>query len=251
MIRKLGPQAVVHAALDRDVYARDDERIVRRPLENVLEGLSGLRTCRVLLVGSAWILASGKYLDESAPLGPVNAYARNKALEERVLAELTKRAVVPWITLRLFNLFGRHESPTRLIPTLVTNLQRREPVALTHGEQVRDFNDVDAVSRAFVDALAAPETACGRTYHIGSGVGTSVRELALRVATMVGGRELIRFGGAEAQDESVPILVSNPSLASEVLGWDPGFGALELRLRETVEWWLAQRRPLAAREVSA
>jgi len=247
---KVHPQAVVHAALDPDVYARTDEQLVRRPLENLLEGLSGTDTRRMLLVGSAWILAAGDRLDESAPLGPVNPYGRNKAREERVLAETARDAGVPWITLRLFNLFGRHETPTRLLPTLVANLVRGEPVELTHGEQIRDFNDVDVVSEAFVDALAAPESACGAVYHIGSGIGTSVRELVLGVAAMVGEVDVIRFGATETQDEAVPILVSDPSLATRTLGWRPEVD-LEARLRETVDWWLPQLEPLASPEVSA
>ena len=125
-----------------------------------------------------------------------------------------------------------------------------DPVELTHGDQIRDFNDVDVVSQAFVDALGAPEAACGAVYHIGSGIGTRVRELALRVAAMVGGIDLIRFGAAETQDEAVPILVSDPSLATQTLGWRPELD-LEARLRETVDWWLPQLEPLASREVSA
>lgn len=247
---KVNPQAVVHAALDPDVYARTDERLVRRPLENLLEGLSGTDARRVLLVGSAWILAAGDRLDESAPLGPVNPYGHNKAREERVLAELARDAGVPWITLRLFNLFGRHETPTRLLPSLIANLARGDPVELTHGEQIRDFNDVDDASQAFMDALGAPEAACGAVYHIGSGTGTRVRELALRVAAMVGGVDQIRFGIAETQDASVPILVSDPSLAMKMLGWRPDVD-LDARLRETVDWWLLQLEPRASQEVSA
>ena len=250
VMSKVHPQAVVHAALDPDVYARTDERLVRRPLEVLLEGLQGTGARRMLLVGSAWILAAGDRLDESAPLGPVNPYGSNKAREERVLAELARDAGMPWITLRLFNLFGRHEKPTRLLPSLVANLICGDPVELTHGEQIRDFNDVDVVSQAFVDALGAPEAACGAVYHIGSGIGTRVRELALRVAAMVGGIDLIRFGAAETQDEAVPILVSDPSLATQTLGWRPELD-LEARLRETVDWWLPQLEPLASREVSA
>ncbi len=250
VLARIRPRAIVHAALDSDVYAQEDERLVRGPLEIILEGLDDPGARRVVLVGSAWILAAGDHLNESAPLGPVNPYGRNKAHEERLLAQLAQAAGVPWLTLRLFNLFGRYEKPTRLLPSLVANLVRGAPVELTHGEQIRDFNDVDRAAQAFVEALAAPERACGAVYHIGSGRGTSVRELASRVAAMVGNGDLIRFGASETQDEDLPVLVSDPSLATKTLGWRPDQD-LESALREAVGWWLPRLEPRLAREVSA
>lgn len=250
VVEKSPPRAVVHAALDPAVYARDDEELVRRPLENLLEGLSGTHVPRFLQVGSAWVLAPGDALGESAPVSPANAYGSNKAREETLLARLADDAGVPWMNLRLFNLFGRFERPTRLLPSLVARLSRGEPAELTHGDQVRDFNDVDVAAHVFARALAAREDACGAAYHIGSGRGTSVRELAFGVADIVGNRDLIRFGASETEDDDVPILVSDPALATKTLGWRPDRD-LEARIREAVDWWLARLNRQAPKEVRA
>jgi nucleoside-diphosphate-sugar epimerase len=195
------------------------------------------------------VLASGEQLDESAPLAPLTPYARNKAREDALLPGLAEDAGVPWVNLRLFNLFGRYEKATRLLPTLVTRLSRSERVELTHGGQIRDFTDVDVVAQAFVDALAAPDDACGAVYHIGSGRGTSVRDLALAVAGMVGTGDLIRFGASETADEDVPSLVADPSRASTVLGWRPDLD-LEARVHDAVRWWLARIERPEARELT-
>lgn len=248
VVEQTRPRAIVHAALDARVYAEDDERLIRNPLEALLGGLGGT-AARFLQVGSAWVLESGEGLDESAPLAPLTPYARNKAREEALVPTLAKRAGIPWVNLRLFNLFGRHEKPSRLLPTLVAKLSRGETAELTQGEQVRDFNDVDVAAQAFVDALAVPDHACGAVYHIGSGLATSVRELALMVSEIVGGEELLRFGAAGAEDEGMTALVADPSRATRVLGWHPDRD-LQARLRTAVEWWIAQsERP--ARGVTA
>jgi nucleoside-diphosphate-sugar epimerase len=92
-----------------------------------------------------------------------------------------------------------------------------------------------------VQALAAPEAACGAIYHIGSGRGLSVRELAREVAGILGRPELVRFGRAETADSDIPRLVADPRLAQRTLGWNPD-PDLESRVRAAVEWWLERMR---------
>lgn len=248
---RLRPRAIVHAALDGEAYrVVDEERFVTGPLETMLGGLAEVRGCRFLQVGSAWVLGSGERLDESAPLDPSTPYARNKARTDLLLPELAAQAGVPWINLRLFNMFGRYENEERLLPMLVARLSRGEVANLTHGKQVRDFNDVDTMAQAFVGALSAPESACGYVYHVGCGRGTTVREFAFSVAEVIGGSDRIRFGAASAEDEQLRILVADPSRAQLVLGWRPDFD-LTGRIRAAVAWWLAHLERTNELEVPA
>ncbi len=241
VLDRVRPRAIVHVALSAAAYTEvhplDDDPIVAGPLSTLFEALGP--DSRFVYAGSAWVLRAGDRLDESAPVEPLKPYARNKARADELIPVLAERAGVPWINLRLFNMFGRYEKPTRLLPTLVSRLARGEVAELTHGEQVRDFNDVDVMAGAFADALAASESACGALYHVGSGRATSVRELALDVAEALGRPELVRFGEAETQDEDLPCLVADPSLAERELGWQPDLD-LEERVRGAVQWWLAR-----------
>lgn len=241
LLKSVRPVAIIHAALGsaafREVHEDDDDPLIGGPLRTLIEGLAGLNGTRFIHAGSAWVLASGDQLDETAPVAAGSCYARNKARADAMIPPLAQHAGVAWINLRLFNTFGRYESPTRLVPTLVAKLSRGEAVSLTHGDQIRDFNDVDVVASAFVAALALPETACNALYHIGSGRGTSVRDLALGVADFFGMPELVQFGAVGAQDDDVPCLVANPMLARTRLGWEPK-PDLEARVRAVVAWWL-------------
>jgi len=243
LIERIRPRAIVHAALGpaafREVHEDDDDPLVGGPLRTLINGLSGRDGARFIYAGSAWVLRSGNPLDESAAIEPRSDYARNKARADLMIPHLAERAGVAWINLRLFNIFGRYENPSRLLPTLVAKLSRGAIASLTHGEQIRDFNDVDVMADAFAAALAAPDASCDALYHIGSGRPTSVRELALDVAADFGRPELVRFGTAEAQDDDVPSLVADPSLARARLGWEPNVD-LEGRVRAAIAWWLAR-----------
>lgn len=235
VLRRWQPRAVVNAALDAAVYVGGG--VGRTPLEALSRELASAGGERVVHTGSAWVLAPGVDLDETAPVDPRSPYARHKAAEDELLPIVADRAGVDWINLRLFNVFGRYEKPSRLVPHLVARLSRGEPADVSAGDQLRDFNDVDEIAEAFVLALRAPPGACGDLYHIGSGRATTVRELALAVAEVAGDPEAIRFGAGRTPDQDLPALVAKSDRAQRVLGWRPE-RSLEARVRAAAEWWI-------------
>ena len=236
VVQREQPRAVINTALDARVFSSDT--VGHAPLETLFSELAGA-TARVLHAGSAWVLAPGLALAEDAVVEPASPYARHKSREDELLNELGARHGVEWINLRLFNIFGRYEAPSRLLPYLVARLSRAEAAVLSHGNQIRDFNDVDDIAEAFALALRAPRSACGAVYHIGSGRATTVREFALTIADAVGDPGLIRFGTGSTADELVPALVADSGRARHVLGWNTQ-KSLEERLRPAVDWWLAR-----------
>ena len=231
-LRRAAPRAIFHVALPDNGTGAPVAT-----LETLFQALVNVPGARLIHTGSAWVLAAGSALDERAPTDPRSAYARAKLLEDESLPELGACAGVGWIDLRLFNVFGRYEQPSRLIPHLVERLARGEPAQLSHGGQMRDFTDVDAMADAYLLALRADEAACGALYHVGSGHGTSARGLAMLVAELVGSPSLLRFGDARTADDDVPSLVADPRLARDVLGWVPP-SALGAAVERTVAWWL-------------
>ena len=231
LVDRTKPRAVVHAALDASVHRGAE--LGHQPLLALLAGLEKLGDARFVQVGSAWVLAPGTRLAEDAPVAPRTPYARHKLDEDRLVA----KARVPWVNLRLFNLFGRYEQPSRLVPTLVARLRRGETADVTRGTQLRDFNDVDDAATAFALALRAPDNAWNALYHIGTGRATSVRRLVEIVADRIGGIDRVRFGAESTQDQDLAALTADSGLAVRELGWTVP-AALEERVGEAIEWWL-------------
>ncbi len=239
LLRRVRPRAVLNTALDADVFS--GAPVSHEPLESLFLELGELTDdARLVHAGSAWVLAPGIGLDEGALLEPRSPYALHKAREDELLAEFGDACGVRWIGLRLFNIFGRYEKPSRLLPYLVTQLSRGEAAEVSHGDQLRDFNDVDDIAGAFVLALAAAEEgAWDALYHIGSGRATTVRDFVLSVASLVGDPAQIRFGAGRTPDQELAALVADPSRAERVLGWKPE-QRLEERLQAAIDWWLAR-----------
>lgn len=254
LIKRIHPRAILHVAVDRRIYGdlseSEKNRLNITPLETLFDGLTGVPGARVIHTGSAWVLPTGDRLGEGVTPKPGSAYGDSKLLADRSLPLLQEKTGVNWINLRLFNIFGKYEGRSRLLPYLVSRLMLGKPAELSSGNLVRDFTDVDDIARAFVLALQADEIACGSVYHIGSGRGMSLREFSLTVASVTGNGGLIRFGARESRDEYLSSQVADPALAKRVLNWSAAED-LEARICRTAKWWLegwaAEGPPVDAR----
>lgn len=241
LLNRVRPRVIMHLALDPAVFTDITEsemiRVNIRPLEMMFEYLSGIRGSRFIHTGSAWVLDSGLDLAEDAVINPRTPYARAKLRIDELLPVLQCRYGVDWINLRVFNVYGKYESRKRLLPYLISTLPLGKKARLTHGNQVRDFNDVDDVAEAYVLTLQADNSACNQIYHIGTGCGLSIREFAEIIAGVTGNVDLIEYGKAESQDQDLAELVANPALAKKKLGWSPPQRPDE-RIKRAARWWL-------------
>ena len=242
------PRAILHLGMDssiqRELPEPERHRVNIAPLETLFESLSGVPGARLIHTGSAWVLGSGTQLAEAAPLQPWSAFTLNKASLDEVLPGLGGKAGVRWINLRVFNVFGKYESATRLLPSLVARLTHGQDIEISEGDQVRDFNDVEDIAQVYRQALQAEEAACNQLYHIGSGRGTRVRDFALAVAQATGNAHRIHFGSRQTTDQALRALVADPSRAQQRLGWAPA-SDLEARIRRAAEWWIERSSSFA------
>jgi nucleoside-diphosphate-sugar epimerase len=129
--------------------------------------------------------APGRRVSEDAPLGSNRLYGGSKVAAGFWGNALADHLGIPFQWLRLFNVFGPGEAASRLIPAIIAHLKVNSIVALSRGDQVRDFLYIDDVIRGIV--LAAEASLEGRhgPFNLCSGQPVSVKEVALAVATVM------------------------------------------------------------------
>jgi UDP-glucuronate decarboxylase len=134
---------------------------------------------------------------------------------------------------RIFYLYGPHEYPQRLIPSVIQGLVQKERVSCSHGDHVRDFLHVQDVADAFVTLL---ESDVQGVVNIGSGVGVRIKEVINTIAEQVGGSDLVQFSALAAPKNDPPSLIANTARLRKEVGWGPRF-SLEEGIRDTIAWW--------------
>jgi len=199
------------------------EDSMHRPAEYVRANVLGTavmldamrdRVGRVVLASSSAVYGNGVALSESTPRTPASVYGSTKVAQE----DLVWMSGVSAVVLRLFSVYGPRQSNPYggLVGILAAQILAGEPPWVTEdGHQRRDFVEVSDVCRAFIYALDSPEG----VFNIGSGVATTVLELASALSHALGGKPPYVTGKMRRGD--VRDAVAVPTRADEVLDWRP------------------------------
>jgi nucleoside-diphosphate-sugar epimerase/glycosyltransferase involved in cell wall biosynthesis len=175
--------------------------------------------------------------DESQAPAPNSHYAVTKNAAAGLVYFSGKHRGLRCASLRLYSVYGPLEDRSRLIPTLVAEAAARRLPPFVGPETSRDFVYVDDAVRAFLSAavLLRPDR-YGDSFNVGSGVKTTIRELA-----QLAQREFHldcepEFSSMPARSWDVDDWYSNPGLAAEAFGWRADV-TLEEGLRRTARWY--------------
>ena len=224
---------------------------VLRPLDyfetNVAKIVPLLRFCertgvrRLVFSSSASIYASvdGFYVDEDAATDPQSPYATTKLMTEQILRTTAEASDLRVVSLRYFNPVGADPQlrtgqqlphPTHLMGQLLEAHRTGGEVTIfgtdwptRDGTAVRDFIHVWDLARAHVNAIERLDTATANQpfvpVNIGTGAGTTVRELVDAFRSVVGAGLRVAEGPRRTGDQVGTI--ARIDRARTVLGWTP------------------------------
>ncbi|WP_179474948.1 NAD-dependent epimerase/dehydratase family protein [Mycolicibacterium vinylchloridicum] len=168
---------------------------------------------------------------------PTNIYAATKLAQEHILASWTSAHDTKLSVLRLQNVYGPGQSLTNSYTGIVALFARlsREKQALEvyeDGRIVRDFVYIDDVVEGLFAAIESPATP-SRYVDIGSGVPTTIGELAQQLAAICGAPEPVVVG--KFRDGDVRAARCDIEPATIQLGWRPKW-SLEEGMRALLDW---------------
>ncbi len=173
---------------------------------------------------------------ENASCLPNSPYAVSKLAIANYLYFMGKHRKFPCINLRLYSVYGPLEDTSRLIPNLVRQATIGKLPPFVNGLTSRDFVYVEDVCAAFIMAAAKIQPDIyGESFNIGTGIKTSMRELAeiTRVEFSVKGEA--QFGKMEDRIWDLHDWYANSEKAKNILGWNPKF-TLSAGLKLTAKW---------------
>jgi dTDP-L-rhamnose 4-epimerase len=159
---------------------------------------------------------------ETKPLRPTSIYAINKRDHEEMFLAIGAAYGLPAVALRFFNVYGERQSlsnPYTGVAAIFSSrlLNDNRPLVFEDGRQTRDFIDVRDIARCCALALTE-DGADGRTVNVGTGVPTSVVEVARTIARGLG-KELEPEVVGKYRAGDIRHCYADPTLAEQLLGF--------------------------------
>jgi UDP-glucose 4-epimerase len=219
---------------------------------------------RLIFSSSAAIYApsDGFTVDETSPIAPASPYARTKAMIEWVLQDFASAYGLRVVSLRYFNPIGADPQmrtglavadPSHVLGKLAQAYANRVSFSLTgvdwptrDGSGIRDYIHVWDLARAHVASVrnfdrVVPTAGPGyEVINLGTGRGTTVRELVAAFQTVVGDRVSVIETAPRPGDSAGTYTTSRK--AATLLDWAPRL-SIEDGIRDAMTW--ARVRPEA------
>jgi len=171
-------------------------------------------------------------------------YALTKYDQERLCLMIGEAYRIPTTGLRFFNVYGPRQALSNpytgvLAIFAARFLNRRAPLIYEDGAQRRDFVSVYDVAAALHLALETP-AAAGEVFNVGSGESTSVRDIASRMAAVLGCEDIEPEVMGRYRVGDIRHCFADISRAESVLGYRSRI-TLEAGLLELAGWLSGQR----------
>lgn len=190
---------------------------VRGPLA-ALASLPRLRALVYLSSGEVYGAQPPPFPEHARRLGR-SCYARAKIRGEDALVEACAARGLRAVLVRPSVVYGPGQRSEQLLPYAIEALRAGRPLALTAGEQTRDWIHVADVARA-VAALALG--AHRGAFNLGSGQERTVRAALAELAELAGApAELLRFGALPYRPDEPLRYALRSERAWVELGWRP------------------------------
>lgn len=240
IIQKIKPTHLLHFAwyVTPEDYSTSPENLIW--VAKSLELVRRFQQCggkRVVMAGSCFEYDwNCGFCDElQTQRNPETFYGICKNALQNILSGYSEKTGMSSAWGRVFFLYGPHEYPSRLVPSIIRSLLEDKPAFCKHGDLIRDYLYVKDIADAFVALLDSSATG---GVNIASGQPIALEDIGNTIAEILNKRDLFQAGSVSNDSHSSihPLLVANTARLKSEVGWEPKFSLFQ-GLTETIEWW--------------
>ncbi|HWB60920.1 MAG TPA: UDP-glucose 4-epimerase GalE [Chthoniobacteraceae bacterium] len=255
-LERARPEAVMHFAANALVgeSMQNPSKYFRNNIYGGLNLLDGMVAagCRKFVFSSTCATFGPPArvpIDETLPQLPINPYGESKLAFEKILRWYDEIHGVKFVALRYFNAAGAsgrfgedHRIETHLIPNVLkVALGQKEHVEIygtdyptPDGTCIRDYIHILDLAQAHILALGAAGSA---HYNLGTGGGTSVREV-ITACEKITGKKIAAVEKPRRPGDPPKLIASSQKIQRE-LGWQPKFQSIDKIVESAWAWHVA------------
>jgi UDP-glucose 4-epimerase len=217
---------------------------------NVMEACVKNEVKRLVWSSSASVYgdAVSEPMEEDHPFNNKNFYGATKIAGEAMLRAFHQRYGLEFIGLRYMNVYGPrqdyHGAYIAVIMKMLDAIDRGEaPSIMGDGSEAFDFIAVEDCAKANVCGMKASAT--DEFYNVGTGIRTSLKELAEKLLNLTGSNKEIQYA-PRSQATLVKNRIGSPVKATQEINFTSDID-LDEGLRRLIEWRASHKAEVEAR----
>ena len=249
-----GADGVFHLAalwlLQCHEYPRSAFDVNVRGTFNVMEACAVGGVQRLVYSSSASVYGDAveEPMNEEHPFNNKNFYGATKIAGEAMLRSFHHRYGLDYVGLRYMNVYGPRQdyqgAYIAVIMKMLDAIDRGEsPTIMGDGSEAFDFVSVQDCARANVCAMKATTT--DEFYNVGTGIRTSLRELAEMLIQLTGSQNEISYA-PRSEATLVRNRIGDPRKARDEIGYSSSI-TLQEGLTDLIEWRHTHKSAVAER----
>ena len=238
-------QEVVYHLISTSMPTNSNQHIVEELKANVLLSANLFEACvrqgvrKVVFIssgGTVYGKESACPLAEETPTNPISSYGVQKVTIEKLLYLYNYMYGLDYRIIRLANPYGPYQRPNGMLGAVTTftwkALRGEEIEVYGDGSVVRDFIYIDDAVRGILNIVGGE--AAEKVFNLGSGTGTSIRQVLETVERALGVQVRVRYTAGRTVDVPVNFL--------DIGRYERAYGALrpiplEEGVRRTAEFF--------------
>lgn len=206
---------------------------------NVMDGCVKNDVSRLVYSSSASVYGDAvtEPMSEDHPYNNKNFYGATKIAGEAMLSSYHHRYGLNYVGLRYMNVYGPrqdyHGAYIAVIMKMLDAIDKgKSPTIMGDGSEAFDFVAVEDC--AYANVCAMKSNAVDQNYNVGTGVRTSLKELAEKLVALTGCKHPIEYAPS-SQATLVRNRIGDPKLAAEEIDYEFQID-LDEGLQRLIDW---------------
>jgi len=221
-IKDFNPEVVIHLA--SYLTSLDDYSVLLELLNTniiffscILDALKGVDLKLFINTGTF-----AEFSKSDGLFDPAYLYAATKTASRSFLNYYSKICNFKQITVVPYTIYGGIDTRKKVIDTIYDSLDRKEPIDMTAGEQILDFVHIDDVTDFYLFLINRfKDMSNNLNVHLGTGVGTNLRQLAKIFENKTGKIANINWGRKPYRPLDVMYAVVDKKSFDSCFNWRP------------------------------
>ena len=221
-VKDFNPEIVIHLA--SHITPKDDwnsiENLINSNILFTSKILNSLMDLNVKLFVNTGTFA--EYFSNPKTLNPAYFYAATKTASRSIVDYYSTHYNFKTATIVPYTIYGGLDNNKKIIDLIIQSTFSNKTLRLSPGHQKLDFLHIKDLCDFYLKLILKHESIPNNTeFKLGTGIGTTPREVAKIIEVVCSKKTNIEWGGINYRKNDVMIAIADIQNAKKFLNWEP------------------------------